>query len=249
MFIVRSRGSFTPKKLAAELGETTRFYPNPDYPTRRFDFTTDFFMRPVSPEHVNNYPTEYKETYNFGVKNKYGQRTALAAKGIPVPRAAGDHTTAAALTGDRFVVRPLRHTRSMGYRITSNRLDFSPGTEYISELYPKRREYRITFVFGKPLIWLRKKPHEGVQQDAPWGHENSKFQTINNIQASPLAATDCVDRLAALDIIKGSHILAADIMFNPDATERWVCLELNFCPSLEIGGNRDKVKEAIRARL
>jgi hypothetical protein len=249
MFVVRSKGMYAPKQLAAELGTTTRFYPNPDYPNRQFDWASDFFMRPVAPQHARNHPPEFIETYNFGVKNKYGQRRTLSEKGIPVPACAADQNVAATLTGERFVVRPLRHTRSMGYRVTSDRLDFSPGKEYISELYPKRREYRLTFVFGKPLIWLRKKQNEGVSPEEPWGHTNSKFQTINNTAASPLSATTAVDTLSGLDIIKGSHIVAADIMWNPDAAQPWVCLELNFCPSLEIENNRNKVKDAIRSRV
>ena len=246
MFVVRPHiGWETPRALAKMLGCETRYYPNKENP-RRFDWKTDFLMTPVHPDLLDNAPPEYKYTHHFGTRNKYGQRKILE-EFVPIPSAANSKERAQSLLGERFVVRPLRHARGADYRVTSDRLDFIPGTEYIQELYPKRREYRVIFVFGKQLIVLRKKPNEGVSFDEPWGL-NATYQTVYDIPACYLSGTDCFSRLPTVPAIKGSHILAADIMYNPDAEKKWVVLELNFCPALEWAPHREKVVEAIRAR-
>jgi hypothetical protein len=98
------------------------------------------------------------------------------------------------------------------------------------------------------LIVLRKKPNDGVSEAEPWGHVNSRFQTINDVPGSRLAQTDALTRLSQLDVIRGGHIIAADLLYNSRDAKPWVCLELNFCPALDIDNNRAKVAEAIRAR-
>jgi hypothetical protein len=248
MFVVRPKNiKGTPFAVAHDLGCQTRFYPN-EKRVRRFDFRTDFFMVPVTQQQVTNAPDTYVDFLLFAAANKYGQRKRLEAAGIPVPRVAGSTGEASELGGSQYVVRPLRHSRSQHYRVTENRLDFVAGKEYISELYPKRREYRVIFVFGKPLIWLRKKPNEGIDEAAPWGHLNSRFQTIHDIPNCKLTLTDCVDRLSAFAPIRGSHICAADVLYNSKEKSKYVVLELNFCPALDIDNNREKVVAAIQGR-
>jgi hypothetical protein len=251
MFVVRPKGiRGTPHSLAMALGGQTRFYPNPKH-SRPFSYRRDFFMTPVAPQHVTDAPAGYGTLYNFLTRNKYGQRKTLESHGIPVPRLAADAEAARTLTGTEFVVRPLRHSRGVGYRVTNDRLDFAPGTEYISELYAKRREYRVIFVFGNPLIWLRKKPGEGVDYTQPWGHHNgSFFQTINDIPRCKLSGNgiDVVPRLVACPVVRAAHIVAADILYSSKAEHQAVVLELNACPSLYIEANQAKVVEAIRAR-
>ena len=216
-YVVRPKGILgTPKAVARELGFRVRFYPNPAK-HRIFDYQRDFFMGPVAPQHVKNAPLGYGTFHDFTTRNKYGQRQALAEAGVPVPQCASSLAETQGLPfydGLRFVVRPLRHSGGAGYRFTNNRLDFTPGEEYISEFYPKKREYRVIFVFGKPMIWLRKKPHEGVSNEEPWGHQNSRFQTIIDVDSSPLSSTDCVARLGNTDIVRSAHICAADVLFN-----------------------------------
>jgi hypothetical protein len=93
---------------------------------------------------------------------------------------------------------------------------------------------------------MRKKPNEGVDTAAPWGHVNSFFQTINDVPASKLAATDCITRLGAFGPVRGAHIVAADVLYNSKADQPYVVLELNFCPALDIDNNRQKVVDYIR---
>lgn len=247
MYVIRPHGiRSTPRGIATDLNCQTRFYPNNRHP-RRYDYRNDFMMAVIHPEHLINYPEAYRDLYHFSTRNKYGQRQTLS-NFVPVPRAAATETEAAGLAGDKFVVRPMRHSGGLGYRVTDNRLDFVHGQEYISELFPKRREYRIIFVFGQPLIVLRKKPNEGVTDDAPWGHQNSVFQTINDVPGSKLAATDVFTRLGAMPAVQTAHIVAADILYNAKSDPQYAVLELNFCPGVDIDNNRAKIVEAIRGR-
>lgn len=245
--VVRPAGIHrTPYQLAQDLGGQTRRWPN--RLQLQLDYNRDVILAPVPPGDIRDSSREYEATYYFMTRNKYGQRTTLSGAEIPIPASAITRPGAADLTGEHFVVRPLRHSRGFGYRVTRDRFDFRDGQEYISELYPKRREYRVIFVKGEPVVWLRKKPNEGIGPEAPWGHENSFFQTINDATASPLSRTDAVQRLSQLDAVRGAHLCAADILWagkqNPD--KPYAVLELNFCPALDIDNNRAKVADALR---
>ncbi|HEY6018533.1 MAG TPA: hypothetical protein VIY48_01100 [Candidatus Paceibacterota bacterium] len=208
-------------------------------------------MAPVALEHLRNAPPEYAETLDFMRKNKYGQRKALEAAGIPIPATyahPGEAWGAAFDDGAKFVVRPLRHSGGRDYRVTDSISDFVGGQQYLSELYPKRREYRVIFCFGKPVIWLRKHENEGVSSDEPWGHVNSSFKTIQDVASCKLSATDCVSRLSAYPVVRGAHIIAADILYNRKHEKPYVVLELNACPGLTIDNNRAMIAQAIRSR-
>lgn len=242
--IIRPQGiHYTPRNIARALNWETRYYPNPRL---RPDYTSDFLMVAVDPRCLRNSPPEYTDVFEFASANKLGQRQRLHRLGLAIPATTGRHNQLPA--GGRYVVRPLRHSRGVGYRVTESPNDFQEGVEYISALFKKKREYRVIFVFGKPLILLRKKPNEGVRYDQAWGHELSTFKTVNDWAASPLSGTDCLQRLTDCPIIKHSHIIAADILFNNALQQPWVVLEFNFCPGVTIDNNLQTVVEAIRAR-
>lgn len=252
MFVVRPKGILgTPKKVADDLEWRLRKYPNPRFPNRTYDLRRDFLMMPVDPAHLTNVTRKYLDYYHFTTRHKYGQRLLLRDAGIPVPATAGTTGEAWGFAFDpglRFVVRPLRHSGGRRYRVTESPTDFNPGLEYISVLFPKKREYRVIFVYGKPTVWLRKKPNEGVDEAAPWGAINSFFQTIDDVTGCRLSATDCVPRLSDFSVVKGAHIIAADILFNKDCDPKYTVLELNACPALQIDDNRAKIVEAIENR-
>ncbi len=251
-FIVRPKGILgTPRALAGELNCRLRYYPNPRRANRLYDLRRDFLMTPVNPEHLVAYTEDYIDYHMFMTRNKYGQRRLLEAGGIPIPRTYGappEAWGAAFDPGVRYVVRPLRHSGGRGYRVTEDPADFRPGQEYLTEVYPKRREYRVIFVLGQPAVYLRKKPNDGVSEDQPWGHTNSTFQTINDWASCRLSNTDCVARLAAFPVVKGAHIIAADILYNRKHKPQYVICELNNCPALTIDENRARIAEIIRDR-
>ncbi len=246
-FVVRPahiRG--TPRAIAEALGWSTKRYPS-THPLA-YDYATDFVMAPTAP--LSNQPEGYEHVRTFAGRNKLGQRRLLADGGIPIPRTFGSWAEAQGTVfepGQRFVLRPFRHFGGLGYVVT----DFngaSAENQYISELWPKQREYRVIFVFGKPVIYLRKKQHDGVTSEEPWNAGNSSFQTINDWASCRLSDTDCVSRLMGYPVIARSHIVAADILYNAHRDPRYCVVELNFCPGLDIDTNRERVVDLIRHR-
>lgn len=243
--VIRPEGiSGTPKALAQELGVQTRKWPGFSGTP---DFDTDLFL--VYPDAINVKAADiqaYGVCRTFFAMDKAHQRQALGAQGIPIPGTFTHKSHVTASPSGKFVVRPMRHSGGENYRVTENMLDFNEGSEYISHLFMKKREYRIIFAFGQPLIYMRKKQNDGVGAELPWGHQNSVFQTISDVPGSLIAQTDCVAKLTALSVIKTAHLVAADILY---ANGKYVVLELNTCPGLDIDANRAKVVEAVKAHF
>jgi hypothetical protein len=146
----------------------------------------------------------------------------------------------------RWVVRPLRHRAGQGYRITQDPTDHDPAREYVQELYPKRREYRIIYCMGVPIITLLKRVPENADPDGPWNHAcGSTFITIEDLSRSYLRHTDVYDRLSAVPVIQNAHLVAADVLLGED--NDYVVSELNFCPALTIEANLRKVASHVLA--
>jgi hypothetical protein len=248
MYVVRPKGILTtPMALAEQLDAHLRYYPNPRR-VRLYDYRRDFFMGAVAPEHVRNAPHGYQEVFNFFSRDKYSQRLALSNAGIPIPRIPTGSDPSGEQPARRYVVRPLRHSAGRGYRVTESATDFVAGKEYIAELYPKKREYRVIFAFGNPILTLRKKPNEGVDHEQPWGHSNSFFQTVNDTSTCRLAQTDFYHRLSHNPVIRFAHLVAVDVLWNPTQPEPYVVLEFNACPGIALENNQQKLVETIRAR-
>jgi hypothetical protein len=143
-----------------------------------------------------------------------------------------------------YIVRKLRHAQGKDYRVTSSILDFEEGKEYISELFPKTREYRIIYVFGEPLLILRKKAPEDLGPEQPWNHANgSFFQTVKNWKTCRLTPTGVIEKLREAFFIKHAHIVGVDVMLSKDG--EYSVLECNACPSLLIEDNLHKVADYI----
>lgn len=236
MYIIRPKWcNNTPRSLAMELHTETRRVPSR---LKRFrpDWHRDFFL--VYPDGVQNADDTYKMLQSFFWKHKGAQRRALGDMGLPVPE------TMPAREGQKYVIRPLHHHGGRGFRV-SERCD--PGVEeYAAPLFPKTHEYRIILVRGKPTIFLRKHPGEGVGPDQPWNADVAPFKTVNDWKGSRLQKhTDVFEKLAANPVSKNAHIVAADILFNKKDHSYVIC-EFNTCPGLDIDNNRRKIAEAIR---
>lgn len=236
----------SPALLAEALGVQTRRYPG--RLMKAPSYNRDLLFVYPRPEELLETGSTTREIvhqlHGFFNCNKYSQRRYLQATGIPIPWTAGNLSeTSTAPSNTSFVVRPLRHSQSQNFRVTTSVQDFSPGQEYISSLFPKTREYRILYVLGKPLIILRKKPNEGVGPEEAWGHVNSHFQTIQDVPNCKLSGTDIFSRLGQCPIVQNAHILGVDVLWNRHG---YVVLEFNSSPALTIENNISKVAEFIK---
>lgn len=234
-YIIRPGGiSKTPRLLADALGLQTRRWPN---------------KQAIIPDEKRDVLLTWPKgtsLYWFASRDKFTQRANITLQGVfTVPCCAGgaipDH-----VEGQQYVVRPLRHSQGRDYRLTDNPQDYNPRTEYISVCIRKKREYRIIFVSGKPVVMLRKKPVEDASPYEAWNHTTgSFFQTINNWTDSILGQTNCLERLRECKVIQKAHLVGVDIIWDG---HHYYILEYNFCPALSIETNLQKVVEAIRSR-
>lgn len=243
-YVVRHSAAMrSPILLAEKLGLKTRRFPGKllDRPSYRQDILFAYPDASQVLETDNETRGKVHLLHNFFHMNKFGQRKYLQAQGLPVPWTSSDHNSQPPV--GKFVVRPMRHTRSQDYKVTDNPKDFIPGKEYISSLFPKKREYRILCVFGKPLITLRKKPSEGVTEEEAWGHTNSFFQTVKNIPECMLSTTDVYQRLEACPVIRHGHIIGVDVLWNKGG---YSVLEFNSSPALTIESNLNTVADYVK---
>jgi hypothetical protein len=249
-FVVRpSAISKTPRALAHALEAETRRYPARTY--TRFDFGRDLFLAYPPPSHVYNRPVRdssgrfsspfpYETLHSFFSASKYEQRKQLSDAGLPTPESYATRYEAAYAAPGRFVVRPIRHSGGRNYRLTEDSADFLEGHEYIARVFPKTAEYRQIFVFGQPLVLLKKKNRTEIPADQPWNHANgSSFITLRKPETATLTHCGFIQQLAGVPIIKHAHVAAVDIMFNPSLGPS-IC-EVNACPGLTIEDNLEKV--------
>lgn len=236
MYVIRPNWNHkTSRLLAKELGVETRRWPNR---IKRFrpEWRRDFFL--YYPDGVSNADDKYKMLQAFFWQHKGAQRRSLADMGLPVPE------TMPTVEGQKYVIRPLHHKGGMDFRL-SEVPDGGPGT-YAAPLFPKTHEYRLIFVRGKPVVFMRKHPREGTRQDEPWNAINAPFKTIHDWPASRLQTrTSCFHDLTTNIVVAAADLLAVDVLYNKDSLLYVVC-EFNSCPGLDIVGNRAKIVAAIR---
>lgn len=234
----------TPRVVAQGLGIRTRV---PRF-GREVRWDTNFFMGYPNPEWVRGDIREYSELWHFFKGTKWHQRQDMARHGLPVPRDATlPRMDAGVALPWKAIVRPHRHQGGADYHITE-RYDFNPATHYATYIFPKTHEYRIIYVFGEPIIFLRKKPHEGVTHEQAWNHGNSTFSTIphGDWGRSNLSVhTRCLEQLREFPVIRNADYVGADILYNRETHEYVIC-ELNSCPAIQIEENLGAVVRAIR---
>jgi len=140
-----------------------------------------------------------------------------------------------------YIVRPLRHTRGQGWRLTSSPTDFEEGREYIQEIYPKNHEYRVIAVRGMPLVTLYKRRPEGTPHDQPWNHTNgSSFVTVSNPDNDRLRYTDVYEKIKSTDLFKSLDLIGLDIMIA--SRGQYVVTEVNLCPAVTLEHNLQRIK-------
>lgn len=241
-FIVRHPDILTsPKELAHELGIKTR----KARPGKEVRWGRDFFMHYPSANVVKGRLESYLPLWDFFSANKRDQRRALARHGLPVPAEVPNGALAT-----HVVIRPLRHSHGHGWLVQDHRAVYNSTTHYASELFPKTNEYRLIYVLGKPIIFLRKAPtRDNLRPDEPWNHGNTTFETIPEedwARSNLRVHTNAFTVLGECSILRDAHYVGVDILYNR-RTHEWVVCEFNVCPALTIEGNRRRVAEAIGA--
>jgi hypothetical protein len=245
----------TPKRLKRWLkAEGVKKVQLPLFDTM-FDWDQDFFMAYPPLENVINPPSDYLEMRALYVSDKLRQRQWLSNQGLPVPctltrlgQEFGDRINSG---NSEYVVRPLRHSGGLGYRLTGHTSDFDPQSEYLSHVFPKRWEYRIILVKGKPLVTLLKKTIRSIAFNQPWNHANGTyFVTCHSYTSNRLRWTNIYEQLDQCSVLKQFHIVGLDVMLGDRHTlglprHPYAVCEMNFCPSLTIANNL----EALRAHV
>ena len=248
-YVIRPQHTLTtPAALAAALHVRSRRWPSKSLRLRP-SYTRDFLFTYPEDNRLWETNLNIRETVStlrtFFQATKFQQRMMLKAWGIPVPWTKGNLHPLTEARQSPFVVRALRHWKGQFYRVTNNPNDFRPGYEYISALFPKTREYRIIYVFGEPLIVLRKHVPEGTSVEAPWNHAvGATFKTVNDLPSCMLSQTDVFERLRNNPVIRTAHIVGVDVLWNKRG---YVICEFNGAPALTIENNVLRVADYIRS--
>ena len=250
-YIIRPPGIWTtPRNLRKALNAKGTAQPSRGVKTV-FDYNLDFFLCYNNNNNAKNVPFEL---INFAQSSKAGQRYLLAQENLPIPKTQSK-LSFEGLNEDfpehddslTYIVRPLRHSQGKNYKITKNPHDWNPNREYIQVMFPKAYEYRIITCFGTPIITLVKQIPEDLDNTQPWNHSNgSTFVTVNNPELNRLRHTDVYERLKANSIIKAAHLVGVDVLLNKKQDSYVIC-EFNFCPSITIPSNLDKVSQHVHS--
>jgi len=269
-YVVRPQSILTTPRLLRNALNARRTVVNRD-PRRQFSYHSDFLLTLPPIEQIEEFNSaqpiyrrrnlrqqcpdakKYGTTLAFYNASKHMQRQRLEQHGINVPEFFSTHADACLRLSTRaisdvfcdYVVRPLRHSQGIGYRLTRDPLDFEEGKEYISRLYPKAHEYRVIFVYGTPLITLLKRVPDDIDRDGPWNHAaGSSFVTVTDPTKNRLRHFDVVEKLRTFDVVQTAHLVGADIMLGPDKSG-YAVTELNFCPSITIPSNLERIKQHV----
>jgi hypothetical protein len=254
--IVRPRGiRTTPNLLKETLGASRlRSYPRASgksIPSGFYDWSSDLFLVYPPPGLVANSTEEYHALHQFFSSNKPTQRGLLEQLSIPTIPCITRTDEAESLRARKFteeetyIVRPLRHSGGRDYKVTINPGDFENHKEYCSVFFPKKREFRVIFLKGVPIITLRKRVPDGVDSRAPWNHATgSVFVTVEREENNHLLKTSCLDDLVKCSIIQTAHLVGVDILLDK-GSKNYVVVELNSAPALTLEHNLEKVKQIV----
>lgn len=206
----------------------------------------------------------YRVARRFATADKPSQRALLSHGNpsheeprcsLPTPPTATDHTTAAALASRasdlrfpsrKYIVRPLRHTQGIGWRITEDPCDFIEGQEYIQAVYPKNHEYRVICVRGVPIITLLKRVPPDLPRSQPWNHAHgSTFVTVTNPDLDRLRNTSLYGILRQHSILQALDLAGIDIMYRREG--EYAVTEVNLCPAITLPDNLLKVARHVHS--
>lgn len=194
---------------------------------------------------TRNIPDSDRSVYSFFMGNKAYQRKKIQAEGLPTVPCATTQEEYEQLESptEQYLFRPLRHRGGSGYTISSRTgtpfPDFS--RQYVQPVLQKKREFRIIYAFGQPILYLRKSIPDGFSPLQPWNHlQGSSFITINNFD-NFFPGISFVQRLRDSELLSKIDLVGIDVI--QDYNNNSYILEFNSCPSLSIEENVNKVAE------
>lgn len=210
------------------------------------DWSTDLLIAVPKPHDVVNAPPEYKDLRSLYAKTKWNQRRWCHENGIPTPLDVQNATT--------YVKRPLSHRSGRGFEIferepmtTEEIIEHNTGADhYISPLFERTHEYRITTHKGRVVTTILKRNVTDLPQDQPWnGSNGTTFVTVRNPENNRLRHTDVYDRINH-PVLNTAHLLGIDVLYNRNTNTYAVC-EINFAPTQDIQRNIEELKNVINA--
>lgn len=189
---------------------------------RGFRSKRDFFTFYPDPRHFlfDSFEdrSNYNEIHDFSKMNKYQQRKYIKEYAF-VPQSiintssededeAEEIDDFRGLCAEKFLARPLRHTRRQGFRVTNRWDDFTPGQEYISHWIDIEREYRSIYSKGEHLVTF-------LKGERPWKKARPRSFMIN---------------LEEMPVIQQASVAGVDWAVSEQGNP--YCLEINLAPGL-----------------
>lgn len=198
------------------------------YPRRRF---------------VTNRPDTYRNLRSFFIKDKHSQRERLS-NWFNVPIDAGYPK----------ILRPLRHKGAEQYFVIANEEELREVLQYIEfeyytqTVFPKKKEYRVIYIYGEPLICLLKKnldETEELDPALPWNGTNTYFTTIN-INTCNLTRTSFFEDARRFFQELPFDVVAFDVGWRINNRIReYKLFEVNFAPGLAIEDNIELIAQKV----
>lgn len=199
-----------------------RLYRDPT--TSLFDWNTDIFLSYPEPSHVHNRPEHYDKMHEFFIANKRDQWMVLK-----------EFFKCPEIKDPPYVVRPLRHEGGVDFEITDTLPpEDKARTHYWRSLWERSCEYRVIFVYGKPVLTLLKRVPENTPQNIPWNAGVSSFVTVHDGDNDRLRHSkfyECAEKFFAAYPF---HLVAVDVLYRK---QRHRVVEVNFSPGVLIPDN------------
>lgn len=197
----------------------------------------NFFSTPIDNDH-------YLVARDFQYATKFHQRERIRSLGFKVPDSFLH--PGGMKNGNRYIIRPLRHTQGNGYVVSDDPKELKHGM-YASEIFPKTHEYRLILIKGIPTVLLKKEFSGEKKAESAWNHSTGEatFITINTEVSNLKVNTDLFKHIGKPEVqanLSCFDIIAMDIMYNKKRREYSIC-EFNLCPSLSIENNLERIKE------
>lgn len=194
------------------------------------DWSRDVLL--AYPDRCQNAPEVYPKLVEFYRGNKFQQWQVCK-----------DYFECPKIDKPPYVVRPLRHEGGIGFEVTDTLPpEARSKTHYWRSLWERSCEYRVFFVYGKPVLTLLKKVPEGTAQNIPWNAGVSSFVTVHDHDNDRLRHSKFYEKADAFFKALPFHLCAVDVLYRK---HRHRVVEVNFSPGVLIDANLQTLTTAL----